>query len=213
MIITYFGKQFFKIQQGNFVVAFNPISKDSKWKGKIARFGSDVALSTTNHPDFNGIETVTYGENIPLSITGPGDYEVRDIFVKGVSSKVEIDGDQYFNTIYKLAIDGINICFLGALSGDIPAESREAIMNPDVLFIPIGGKGVLTPSQAYKLATSLEPMIIIPMDYGDDRDSNALKVFLKEADQEKLEALDKLTLKRKDLDGKEGDVVVLGEQN
>jgi hypothetical protein len=30
MIITYLGKQFFKIGQGDLTVVFNPISKDSK---------------------------------------------------------------------------------------------------------------------------------------------------------------------------------------
>ncbi|MEJ0002234.1 MAG: hypothetical protein WDN09_03625 [bacterium] len=30
MIITYFGKQFFKVAQGEMVIAFNPVSKSSK---------------------------------------------------------------------------------------------------------------------------------------------------------------------------------------
>jgi hypothetical protein len=53
MIIQYFGKQFFKISQGDFTVALNPISKDSKEFNK-AKFGSNAVLITTNHPDFNG---------------------------------------------------------------------------------------------------------------------------------------------------------------
>jgi hypothetical protein len=55
MIITYFGKQFFKIQQGDMVLAFNPVSKSSK-TDISAHFGADIALQTTNHPDYNGIE-------------------------------------------------------------------------------------------------------------------------------------------------------------
>ena len=54
MVITYFGKQFFKIEQGKMVLAFNPISKSSK-SGTGARFGADIALITTNHPDYNGL--------------------------------------------------------------------------------------------------------------------------------------------------------------
>jgi uncharacterized protein (DUF2141 family) len=46
--------------------------------------------------------------------------------------------------------------------------------------------------------------MIIPMDYDDA----ALKAFLKEIGSEKAEVVDKLTLKRKDLDNKEGEVVV-----
>ena len=51
----------------------------------------------------------------------------------------------------------------------------------------------------------LEPKLVIPMDY----DSASLKSFLKELGEEKAEVVEKLTLKRKDLDGKEGEVIVL----
>ena len=95
---------------------------------------------------------------------------------------------------------------MGALSNpEFSKESREAINSPDILFIPIGGKGMLDAKGAAKLASSLEPRLIIPMDY----DEGTLKAFLKEIGEEKAEVIDKLTLKRKDLDNKEGEVVVL----
>ena len=47
------------------------------------------------------------------------------------------------------------------------------------------------------------------MHYGGDIDKNALKVFLKEAGAEGAEHLDKLTLKKKDLEGKEAEVMVI----
>ena len=42
-----------------------------------------------------------------------------------------------------------------------------------------------------------------------DYDDKALKTFLKESGQEKVESLDKLTLKQKDLIGRQGEVIVL----
>ncbi len=205
MIITYFGKQFFKIQQGEMVLAFNPVSKSSK-SGVSAKFGADIALVTTNHPDYNGADQLTHGERVPFAITGPGDYEVKEIFVKGELSDAELGEKKYINTIYSLAVDNINIAFLGALSnGDISKEAREAITEPDILFVPVGGAGVLDPKAAAKLASSLEPKLVIPMDY----DAASLKLFLKEMGEEDAKAEDKLTLKRKDLEGKEGEVAVL----
>ena len=209
MIITYFGKQFFKIQQGDMVLAFNPVSKSSK-TGITAHFGTDIALVTTNHPDFNGVEQLSHGEREPFVVTGPGDYEVKEIFIKGVLSDALIAGKKYINTIYIFSVDDINIAFLGALAdAELSKESREAINSPDILFIPIGGdksgKGMLDAKAAAKLASSLEPRLIIPMDY----DEGTLKAFLKELGEEKSEVVDKLTLKRKDLDNKEGDVIVL----
>ncbi|MDE2399922.1 MAG: MBL fold metallo-hydrolase [Patescibacteria group bacterium] len=207
MIITYFGKQFFKIEQGKLVTAFNPVSKSSK-TGINTHFGADIALVTTNHPDYNGLEQLSHGERSPFEITGPGDYEVKEIFIKGVLSNALIAGKSYINTIYIFSIDNIKVVFLGALSdGEISKEAREAINNPDILFVPVGDKGMLDAKGAAKLASSLEPKMIIPMDY----DSASLKAFLKESGEEKAEVVDKLTLKLKDLDGKEGEVVVLKE--
>lgn len=205
MIITYFGKQFFKIQQGDMALAFNPVSKNSK-TGITAHFGTDIALQTINHPDYNGIEQLSHGEREPFVVTGPGDYEVKEIFIKGVLSDALIAGKKYINTIYVFSLDNINIAFLGALGdAELSKESREAINSPDILFIPVGDKGMLDAKGAAKLASSLEPKLIIPMDY----DNSTLKAFLKEIGEEKAEIVDKLTLKRKDLDNKEGEVVIL----
>jgi len=214
MIITYFGKQFFKIQQGEMVLAFNPVSKVSK-SGISAHFGADIALITINHSDYNGIEQLSHGERAPFVISGPGDYEIKEIFIKGIMSDANIGGSakdgarkKYINTIYSLSVDNINIAFLGALSNpEISKEAREMIDSPDILFVPIGNKGLLDVKQSAKLASSLEPKMIIPMDY----DNASLKAFLKELGEEKAEVLDKLTIKRKDLEGKEGEVVVLTE--
>jgi hypothetical protein len=210
MIITYLGKQFFKITQGDLALSFNPVSKDSKLKDLQARFGADIALSTINHPDYNGTDQMSHGTANPFIIDGPGDYEVRDIFIKGVGTDSEFGGKKYINTIYTMAVDGINLCFLGALSSaNISAAIREEVGSPDVLFVPIGGSGLLSPAEAYKLSVSFEPKIIIPMDYGADMQKDALKIFLKEGGAEKVEPIDKLTIKKKDLEGKEGEIIIL----
>jgi L-ascorbate metabolism protein UlaG (beta-lactamase superfamily) len=205
MIITYFGKQFFKIQQGEMVLAFNPVSKSSK-TGISAHFGADIALVTTNHPDYNGIEQLSHGEREPFVISGPGDYEIKEIFIKGVLSDTLITGKKYINTIYSFSVDSINVVFLGALAnGDFSKEAREAIDGPDILFIPVGGSGMLDAKSSAKLASSLEPKLIIPMDY----DEKTLKAFLQEMGEEKGEVIEKLTIKKKELEGKEGEVFVL----
>jgi L-ascorbate metabolism protein UlaG (beta-lactamase superfamily) len=211
MIITYFGKQFFKIQQGETVLSFNPVSKSSK-TGINAHFGADIALVTTNHPDYNGLEQLSHGDRTPFSINGPGDYEVKEIFIKGILSDAFIADKKYINTIYIFSLDNINIVFLGALTNmEISKEALEAIGSPDILFVPVGGKSsangasLLDAKSASKFALSLEPKLIIPMDF----EGSSLKLFLKEAGEEKAEVVDKLTLKSKDLEGKEGEVIVL----
>jgi hypothetical protein len=204
MIITYLGKEFFKIQQGELVMAINPISKDSKITG--SRFGSRIALSTTNHPDFNGFEMVTHGDTTPLEISGPGDYEVQGIFIKGIMTNTEIDGKKFINTIYSLSIEGITLCVLGPISdANLSSAVRGQIDTPDIVFIPIGGAGTISPAEAYKLATTLDAKVIIPMDYDDKQ----LKAFLKEGGQDNTKAEEKLTIKAKELAGREGEIIVL----
>jgi len=206
MIINYFGKQFFKIGLGDLTVAFNPISKDSKSGAKVSRFGSDIALSTINHSDYNGFDMVSHGETTPFEIKGPGNYEIKDIFIKGIMTEATLDKKKYINTIYTLSIDNISICFMGVINkNNMKTDVIEEIESPDILFIPIGNDELLTPAEAYKLAVKLEPKIIIPMDYDD----KTLKIFLKEGCQENTKPVDKLTLKPKDLIGLEGEIMVL----
>jgi L-ascorbate metabolism protein UlaG (beta-lactamase superfamily) len=214
MIITYQGAEFFKVQFGDTVLAFNPVSKESKLPQ--TRFGADVALVTTNHPDFNGVENVGHGERMPFAITGPGEYETKGVFITGFLSESKYGGlpagqagETRVNTVYQVALEGMNLCFLGALSSkELKSDTVEALDEIDVLFVPIGGDGVLDASAAYKLAVELEPKLIIPMHYGSVGGKDALKAFLKEGGDSPA-PIEKLTLKKKDLEGKEGDIVVL----
>lgn len=206
MVITYNGAEFFKVQFGNTTVAFNPISKDSKLKN--ARFGADIALVSVNHEDMNGVDMVSHGERQPIVITGPGEYETKDVFIKGFESHSGYGGS-HINTIYILSLDSMNLCFLGALdTPELKKEIVEDLGDIDILFVPIGGNGVLEPAAAYRLAVQLEPKVIIPMHYGMNGDDKMLKLFLKEGG-EAGDTLDKYTVKKKDLEGKEGDIIVL----
>ena len=88
MIITHFNKQHFKIQLGDLTLAINPVSKDSKFDTN--KYGADIVLETLNHPDYNGKDIMNYGEKKPFIISGPGEYEVRDIFIKGFGTYTEL---------------------------------------------------------------------------------------------------------------------------
>jgi L-ascorbate metabolism protein UlaG (beta-lactamase superfamily) len=87
-------------------------------------------------------------------------------------------------------------------------EHKEVIDETDVLFVPVGEDGfLLNAYDAYKLAVALEPKLIIPMDYNEQ----SLPIFLKEVGNEKVDPVEKLTIKKKDIDGKLGEVVLFHE--
>ena len=215
MIITYQGVQSFKVQFGDTVLAFDPISKEScliggQGKIKAASFGADIALVSLNHPDMNGVEQANRGEKQAFVIKGPGEYEVQGVFVKAVSSVSNYGGEQKINTIYRVNLEGMNICFLGALGdSNISTEAKENFDGIDILFVPIGGGGILNPHEAYKFAVSLEPSIIVPMNF----DEKSLAAFLKEGGDQNIKPIDKLVIKKKDLEDKEGEIIVLEAQS
>ena len=206
MIVTYYGKQFFKIQLGDRTIAYNPIGKDSKLKG--SRFGADIVLSSLRHPDFNGADQCAYGEREPFVITGPGEYEVGGIFIKGFGVPTTYDKEKKVNTVYSMVFEGINLCLLGSLptADALSNEVKEGLGEIDVLFAPVSGGEALTPGAAYKLTLALEAKVVIPMDYAGDK--KILDALIKESG-ENSEILDKFTFKKKDLEDKEGSVVVL----
>ncbi|MCI5051059.1 MAG: MBL fold metallo-hydrolase [Candidatus Pacebacteria bacterium] len=213
MIITYHGKQFFKISQGDTAIAINPLSKDNTLKIKPTKFGSDVALCTTRHLNYDGFENTEYNEKIPFRIYGPGSYEVDGNSYTGFLSKALIDEKEYINTIYFFTLEGISFCFLGNISDpkEISEKTKEYIESVDVIFVPIGGGETLDPVQASKAIKAFAPKVVIPMDYGKDRDKNSLSTFLKEMSS-KTTAEPKYVFKKSDLDTLNGHVVVLDVQ-
>lgn len=208
MIITYHGADFFKVSLGDTTIAVNPISKDSKVKGKS--FGSDITLISLNSPEHNGSDSTSRGEKESFVINGPGEYEVQGVFIKGFLSKSVYGDKERINTIYTVNLENINLCFLGAISDkELSSEAKEAMDGVDILFVPIGSEGVLDPATAHKMAVQFEPKVIIPSHYVEVGEKDSLKKFLKESGEESVKPIDKLTIKRKDIEAMEGEIVVL----
>lgn len=203
MIVTYHGETCLKIQYGDFTLSYNP-PKESK-EAKIPRFGANVVLVSTHLAIANGFENMEYGQTVPFVIDGPGNYEITGLTVEGIGSPVKIDGENYINTVYRMNLDGISMVFLGFANDEmLTPEFRGKIGTCDIIFLPVDHVE-LSLQMAYKTAVSSDAALIIPI--GSDK--NRIKSFLKEAGQENVSAIDKLTVKKKDLSGKEGEVVVL----
>ncbi|MDE1919683.1 MAG: MBL fold metallo-hydrolase [Patescibacteria group bacterium] len=211
MVITHHGGQCFKVTLGDLTIVFDPVNKGASLPP--ARFGADIALVSRNHPDMNGISEVTYGDKVPFPITGPGEYERQGVVVQGFLSKSKYGlgkgESEALNTIYAVELEDMTIVHLGALADtELPKEAREGIDEIDVLFVPVGGDGVLSADDAHKLAVSLEPKIIIPMHWSGIGKPKCLEAFLKAAGTSG-EKVEKLTLKKKDLVGRDGSILIV----
>ena len=204
MVITYHGRECFKVSFGNTTLALNPISKNATLPA--VKFGADAALISLNHPDFNGVEQVTYGDREPFVIKGPGEYEVGDVTVRGFGTETTYAKEHKINTVYQVRLEGMSIVFLGAQSSsELDTKILEAIDDVDILFVPVGGGDVLDVPAASKLGVKLEARLVIPMHYDD----KALKAFLKEEGAESVKPVEKLTIKKKDVADMSGEIVVL----
>lgn len=205
MILTYHGGTCIRASAGDTTVVFGPVSKSSK-NFKPTNFGADVAFISLKHADMNGVEEAGRGDKQPMVILGPGEYEVKSITATGFPSTSSYGGSGKINTIYSVYFDGLHMLYLGAQGGTtLPKEVLE-MDSPDILIVPVGGEGALSPSEAQKLSVMLEAKIVIPILWNE----KTLKQFLKEAGAEGTKPADKLTLKPRDVVGKENEVVVLG---
>lgn len=163
MIISYHGDSCFKISQGDLSLVLNPKSKMS----------ADVTLFSKGRSDTS--------EKSGFVIDGPGEYEIKEIFIKG-----------FPDMTFLITFEGIKLCLLGSGTG----QELEGI---DILFVP---------ADSYKSAVTLEPAVMIPMNY----DKTTLTQFLKEAGETDVKPIDKFVVKKKDLEGKESEIVVLKEE-
>ena len=204
MILTRHDGACIRASAGDTTLVFGPISKDSK-NFKATNFGADIAFISANHADMNGAEEAGRGDKKPFIVFGPGEYEVKEVTAHGFATKSNYGLEQRINTVYSVEFDGLHVLYCGALDEtELPAELME-MDAPDVLIIPIGADGVLSAADAAKLAVKLEAKIVIPILYDD----KALKQFLKEAGEEGSKAVEKLTIKPRDVADKENEVVVL----
>ncbi len=203
MIVTYQGESCLKIQYGDFTLAYNPPKVSSD--GKVPRFGANVVLVSTHIDSANGPENMEYGSTVPFVIDGPGNYEIAGMSIEGIGSEVVLGKEKFISTVYRTHLDGMNLVFLGHVTDEVlTPEFRGRVGTCDIIFIPIGHEG-LSSQMAYKMAVGSDAAIVVPV----GSDTTKIKSFLKEAGQDAVKPIDKLTVKKKDLSGKEGEVVTL----
>lgn len=214
MIIQKAGGYCFKLSQGAVTVAVNPPSQKSKYK--VAKFGANVAVISLPHADWNGIETATHGDSEPFVVQGPGAYEVGDVRITGYATEASY-GDLVSaigNTVYIIEMDGMRVLALGALSlAKLSPEVRSELDDIGIVLVPVGGRA-LDPKAAHELVTGIEPKAVIPYAVEDPSASvgageKSLAAFLKAEGATGIKSTDKFTIRPRELQAMDGDVILL----
>ncbi len=190
---------------------------DEKIGLKFPNLSADILLVTHDHYDHNNIRAVKpAGSEPPFIINRPGEYEVKGVFVQGISAMHDDVGgkERGQSTIYTIEAEDLRFCHLGDLGQkQLTDEQLEKIDTVDVLMIPIGGTYTIDSSEASKVIAQIEPRIVIPMHYALPKLNIKLEgvdKFLKTMGKPNISPVDKLTVKQSTLP-KEGvmEIVVL----
>lgn len=175
------------------------------------RGSADIIICSHSHHDHNNIKSLSGN---PFIIEGPGEYDVKKVYIKGVYSfhddkKGEERG---INTVSVIEAEELKICHLGDLGQkELSDIQLEKIGEVDVLMIPVGGNFTIDGSEAVKIINQIEPKVVIPMHYKIDGLSmklDGLDKFLKEIGIEK-ETTEELNIQKKDLTEEKMKVVVM----
>lgn len=169
---------------------------------KISRVKSDIILSTQITEKEN---LVSDKEELVHVIDGPGEYEIKEIYIKGINCPANIskNKDGASNTIFTIEAEEMNICHLGLFNQkELTSAQLEEIGEVDVLLVPVGDGGYCVEgNEAASIVNQIEPKVVVPMFYkqsGLDLKIDGVEKFLK-AFGEEAEKQEKLLIKRKDL--------------
>jgi L-ascorbate metabolism protein UlaG (beta-lactamase superfamily) len=215
MQIIWHGQSFFQIlvskgKESIVKIAVDPY--DEQIGLKPPALEADILLITHNHYDHNNVKTI---KGAPFLISGPGEYEIKDVFIQGIPSFHDNTqgNEKGENTIYTLEAEGIKICHLGDLGQkELTDEQLEKIGEVDILLIPVGGVYTISAKEATKVISQIEPKILIPMHYQIPKlkiKLDALDKFLKMMGVKTPEVSKKLSLSQKNLPTEGMKIIIL----
>lgn len=132
-------------------------------------FRGEINLAIINHLPYAGGSLKEFRGDFYL-IDSPGEYDVKNVFIRGLDEYNCFDKKEK-SFIALVESENIKICHLGKFClKEIPPDMLEEIGDVDVLMVPIGGKEVIETKDSQKIINQIEPRIVIPTYYSEDRD-------------------------------------------
>jgi L-ascorbate metabolism protein UlaG (beta-lactamase superfamily) len=175
---------------------------------------ADIVLVTQPQSDYLNVKGVG-GD--PFLIQEPGEYEIKKVFIQGISAchdqKKGQEGSP--STMYTIEAEDLRLCHLGDLNQkELTEEQVDKIGDIDILMIPIGGTDTISAKEAIKTMSQIEPRIIVPMYYQIPKLKTKTKLdgldkFLKIMGIKSINPLNKLSIKSKDISPEEAKIIVL----
>ncbi len=194
MEINYLGLSSFRIRTNKGIIVFNPFDDIAGFR--FAKTTADIVIFNEQNKrnGFKAKISPQKREELFL-VNAPGQFEISGIEIQGLtdsSNNEAKNGERPKNTIYLVEAEGIRVCHLGTLSGDLSDKKTELLGDIDILIaFALKGEG-LSPQKMAQLTKRMAPSIVIPA--GDQ-----ITEFLDAMDSEGLKPEDKLQIKKEEL--------------
>ncbi len=216
MNIQYYGHSCFKITTKpagrateDVVFFFDPFNKSVGLKPPFGQ--ANVVFVSHQHRDHNNA-SILKGD--PTILETAGEFAVKGMNVIGFETfhDDKEGAERGKNTVFVIETEELRLCHLGDLGTDLTSEQLSKIGELDILFIPVGGKYTIDGKKAAEIARKIEPKMIIPMHYkikGSNADLSDEKTFCSEMGNCPKDKVNKITLKKKDLEEKNLEIVLM----
>jgi len=215
MNILWLGHSCFKIVSKylnqDLVLITDPFDKSIGLR--VPKMSADIVTISHHHDDHDNSDAVSGNlEDVPFIIDQQGEYEIKNIFVHGIPSwhDAKEGQDRGDNLIYRYDIEGLVIAHLGDIGHTLSDEQLDQLGNVDILFIPVGGTYTLNANGASKVVRQIEPRIVIPMHYRDDKlkiKLDSVNAFRKEMGGQ-AETVKKLKISKKNIPQDETKIII-----
>ena len=164
MELSWIGHSCFRLRGRDATVLTDPFARASGYA--MRGVTADVVTVSNTHPNH---ATVADVDGDPMVLDGPGEYEVKGVFVTGVrTTPPRAQAASGHNTAYVVKVDDITVCHLGDLSSVLTTEQLELMKDVDVLLVPVGGHCTIGAPEAVEVISRVEPKLVVPMHYATE---------------------------------------------
>ncbi len=197
MDITWLGHSCFRVRSRDAAVINDPVHKG--WG--VGKLEADIVTVSHDHGGHNNSSDV---EGSPLVLSGPGEYECKEVLIQGIPTFHDEDrGDgRGRNTVFLMEVEGLFVCHLGDI-GHVPTtEQVAALGNVDILMVPVGGGSTIDAGKAVETVRLLGPRLVIPMHFHDPDhrpDLEPVDRFLRESGVKEVVPQNRLSVTRSTL--------------
>jgi L-ascorbate metabolism protein UlaG (beta-lactamase superfamily) len=198
MTITWLGQNCFKIEGKQATLVIDPIIGS-----RMPKVGADILIVPRSAAKGERVDA-GFLKAPAFTIESPGEFEAKGVLVEG-----KVFGEKSL-IVFRFEVEGVRFGHLSSASKK-DDDAISFLESVDVLFLPVGGGEVLSPADAVDVVSSVEPRLVIPMNFRESSAPSLLPVekFCQAMGLKQIEPQQKFSFTKKDLPNEETRLVIL----